>query len=79
MSTPVDQVCPLVLDERLSQILGEYLRFRHVFRVVYGFELRRDRLCELATVLPEVFETLETQLCHFLEFLEAVDRSTEGG
>ena len=78
MATPVNHVRPAVLDERLSQTLGEYLRFRHVFRVVYGFELRRERLRELGTGLPEVFEMLEAKLRRFLEFLEAVDRSTEG-
>ena len=77
MATPVDQMRPAVLDERLSQALGEYLRFRHVFRAVYGFELKRERLRELAAGLPEVFRTLEAQLRHFSEFLEAVDRSTE--
>ena len=75
MAIPIDQVRPAVLEERLSQTLGEYLRFRHVFRAVYGFELRRERLRELAAGLLEVFETLKAQLCRFLDFLEAVDKS----
>ena len=77
MDTPIEQVRPAVLDEELSQTLGEYLRFRHVFRVVYGFELRREQLWKLATNLAKVFETLEAQIDHFLKFLRTVDRSTE--
>jgi hypothetical protein len=77
MSTPIDQVRPAVLDDELAQRLGEYLRFRHVFRVVYGFELSRDRLQELAANLYKVFTSLDAQLGRFVEFLEMIDKSTE--
>jgi hypothetical protein len=78
MITPIDQVRPAVLDRELAQTLEEYLRFRHVFRAVYGFELGKERLRELARGLPQVLDMLETQLGHFLEFLEALDKSAEG-
>ena len=76
MATPVEQVRPAVLDEATTQALEEYLRFRHIFRAVYGFELRRARLRELATDLPSVFVTLQAQLTYFLEFLQALDTPT---
>lgn len=72
MTTPVAQVRPAVLDETTAQALGEYLRFRHVFRAVYGFELRRERMRELAAGLPDVFAALQAQLTEFLEFLQAL-------
>ncbi len=78
MTTPIDQVRPAMLDTELAQTLEEYLRFRHVFRAVYGFELRKERLGELARGLPRVLEMLEAQLGRFLDFLAALDRSTKG-
>jgi hypothetical protein len=75
VATPVEHVRPAVLDEATAQALGEYLRFRHVFRAVYGFELRRSRLRELTTDLPDVFAALQAQLTQFLEFLQALDAS----
>jgi len=77
MTTPIDRTRPPVLDDKLSQTLSEYLRFRHVFRVVYGFELKREQLRKLAASLPQVFEALKAQLSNFLEFLETVDRNVE--
>ena len=76
MATPIDRVRPPVLDDRLSQRLGEYLRFRHVFRFAYGFELRRDRLRELALTLPDVYKALGDRMTHFLGFLESIDKNT---
>lgn len=75
MTTSVEHVRPAVLDEATAQALGEYLHFRHVFRAVYGFELRRSRLRELAKDLPDVFTALQAQLTQFLEFLQALDAS----
>lgn len=75
MITPIEGVRPAVLDEELAEILDEYLRFRHLFRAVYGFELRKERLLALAGNLSHVGDRFTAQLSRFVEFLEALDKS----
>lgn len=77
MTIAIERLRPAVIDAGLFLRLGEYLRFRHLFRAVYGFELNRARLQRLAADLPGVFEMLEVQLQRFQEFLETVDRYVE--
>lgn len=60
---------PPVLDDTLAEDLGELLGFRHVFRNVYGPELRWGRLRELAETLPNVHRRLHHALDDFITFL----------
>lgn len=43
MAVPVEEIRPRVIDEKLESDLEEYLRFRHLFRNIYGFELKWRR------------------------------------
>jgi len=40
MTIPIEGIRPQVIDEKLENDLEEYLRFRHLFRNIYGFELK---------------------------------------
>lgn len=62
MSTEVGSVRPAVIDPRLSAALRPYLRFRHLFRNVYGAELRWDLCRELAEGMPGVWDVLRAQI-----------------
>ncbi len=48
MSVPLEEIRPQVIDEPMERNLEEYLRFRHLFRNIYGFELEWERCQPLA-------------------------------
>ena len=54
--------------------LDEYLRFRHLFRNIYGFELEWERCRELFSELPIVLARLEQQFAAFDEFLGTLEQ-----
>ena len=53
MALEIPEVRPPVIDAALARILEEYLRFRHVFRNVYGFVLEPERMRPLEERMPE--------------------------
>lgn len=70
MSIAIPGVRPAVIDAALADALGEFLRFRHVFRNVYGFVLDPKRMRPLEERLPVVMATFRTQIEAFLTWLE---------
>lgn len=62
---------PAVVEHELARKLNRFLRFRHLYRHTYGYELQWEELQPLVEMLPEVFTTFRTQLMHFLERLQA--------
>ena len=53
MTLDISDVRPAVVGKGLARVLGEYLRFRHVFRNVYGSVLEAGRMATLEERLPE--------------------------
>jgi hypothetical protein len=74
MATDVETIRPAVLDRETARRLDEYLRFRHLFRNIYGFDLEWGRCLELLDDLPAVFERLSQRLATFDEFLHTLER-----
>jgi hypothetical protein len=73
MTTDLETVRPAVLDRTTARQLDEYLRFRHLFRHLYGFDLYWERCSRLLDDLPETFGRLENELGAFIRFLKAMD------
>ena len=69
MAYPIPDVRPAVISSDLRQRLGDYLRFRHVFRNIYGHTLRWDLLRGLVDGLPEVHRSLALAVREFMGFL----------
>lgn len=69
MCTEIPEVRPPVISAELERGLLEYLRFRHLFRNIYGFDLRWELLDPLARRLPTVAAELDAQLGSFSSFL----------
>jgi predicted nucleotidyltransferase len=69
MGQPFGSRRPAVIDRRLEVTLSEYLRFRHLFRHTYGYDLEWKRVRELSQGLPEVLEALKNQIAAFLSAL----------
>ena len=72
MAVPVPERRPAVMSKELTETLAEYLRFRHLFRNIYGFELEWERLQKLVEKLPSVYKDLESDLKKFRDFLAQI-------
>ncbi|MEO5804559.1 MAG: hypothetical protein ABIR24_13615, partial [Verrucomicrobiota bacterium] len=58
---------PALLSCELHDVLLDYLRFRHVFRNAYSFDLDWRKMSPLVLRLEETFQQLENALDIFLE------------
>jgi len=76
MATSVDAVRPALLDEETTRQLDRYLRFRHLFRHSYGFDLEWERCRELLEDVPATYQRLAERLAMFDEFLQTLERET---
>ena len=70
MTIEIPGLRPAVLPVDLASDLDEFLRFRHVVRHIYAFELDAVRIKELAIALPSVFEKTRTAVLGFLAYLQ---------
>ena len=66
MSLEIPDVRPAVIEPDLARELGGYLRFRHVFRNVYGSLPEAERMHPLEERLPGVLATFLKQIRRFL-------------
>ena len=71
MTLELPGIRPPVLRRETSLALDEYLRFRHLFRSLYGFELDWSRLRPLLARLPATLSSVEADVGGFLGFLDA--------
>ncbi|MBM4372043.1 MAG: hypothetical protein FJ098_10345, partial [Deltaproteobacteria bacterium] len=69
MAMEIAEVRPAVIGRDTLRRLDEYLRFRHLFRNVYGFELEQDRVLELCRGMAGVWTVVEADLGRFMRFL----------
>jgi hypothetical protein len=74
MATSLEGVRPAVISPELAADLEEYLSFRHVFRSIYGFELKGERVGRLARLLPSLSERFATEIQRFLRVIETERR-----
>ena len=72
MFAEVPQRRPPVFSDDLNDPLNEYLRFRHLFRNIYGFELKWERFQNLVEGLSPLFSKLNSQLENFEKFLKEI-------
>lgn len=79
MSLEIPEVRPAVIDEELARSLGDFRRFRHVFRNVYGFALEDGRMRTLEERLPAVLAAFRRQVEEFLGWVVEGRRPSAGG
>jgi len=65
MAKPVEGVREEILTDELLQKLKEYLRFRHLFRHIYGFELKWERFKYLCVTMSDVLEGIKESIRNF--------------
>ena len=54
MAKPFEKAREAIIEEELLEDLKEYLRFRHLFRHIYGFQLTFPRFKEYCINLEEI-------------------------
>lgn len=69
MTFPIEDLRPQVISEELAAELDEYLAFRHLFRNIYGFELKGDRIDNLAEKFESVSHRFESEIRAFITYL----------
>ena len=76
MTLPLEGIRPAVISEELAADLDEYLAFRHVFRNIYGFELKGERIIRLSDRLAEVAASFKKEISDFRRLLESEIRDS---
>lgn len=71
MALDLPRLRPPVISRGTLKLLEEVLRFRHLFRNVYGFELEWVRLGPLLARVPTCWAAFNADLQEFLAFLDA--------
>ena len=66
---PTETTQTAVISEELLKKLKEYLRFRHLFRNIYGFELSWERFKNLSLSAQAVLSELKDNLNGFIDNL----------
>lgn len=61
-----------IIDDDLKKDLLDYLRFRYVFRNVYAFDLKWDKIHPLLEEISVIFPVLEANISRFIRFLEKI-------
>lgn len=74
MATDLETIRPAVLNRETARQFDEYLRFRHLFRNMYGFDLEWERCSKLLVEMPQAFARLQDQLDLFFHFLDSAER-----
>ena len=69
MALEIVGVRPAVVDRRLAEALSEYLRFRDVFRNVYGGVLDAQRMGSLEERLPATMTAFRLDIEAFVAWL----------
>jgi len=72
IGAPLHQIRPPIITEKMREKLKEYLRFRHLFRNIYGFELKWEILSPLAKSMPSIQKEFAQSITKFFGFMEEV-------
>jgi len=70
MTIEIKGIRPQIISEDLAAELDDYLSFRHVFRNIYGFELKGERLDRLVGKFERVSKDFRDQIVEFMRKME---------
>lgn len=72
MTLDIPSIRPSVISSNLHKKLDEYLRFRHVVRYIYAFEIDSERLQKLVDSFDETFQQFSHEITKFLKFIRTL-------
>lgn len=76
MALPIESVRPGAISAGTAAKLEDYLRFRHLFRNVYGGQLRWARMQSLVDDLPDTLRVVADELTLFTAWLRRLAAET---
>lgn len=79
MALELEDVRPALISGELRENLEEYLRFRHLFRSVYGFVIRGEKLRPLVDNFDTIFSEFKDSMARFNLFLDKLSEKVGGG
>ena len=69
MAKPFEEIRDAIITKELLQNLKEHLRFRHLFRHIYGFELKWEQFKGCCLKLEDIFSELKIEVEKFMKRL----------
>ncbi len=69
MALEIEGLRPAVLSPATREDLEELLKFRHLVRNIYGFELEPGRVEQLVEMTVALFPGLQSEIERFCNFL----------
>lgn len=69
MTLDIPKLRPAVISKQLETRLDEYLRFRHIFRNIYGHQLQWTRMAGLIHNLESTCKSVTAEIESFRKFL----------
>jgi hypothetical protein len=69
VSLEIEDIRPAVISLKTRKDLEELLRFRHVVRNIYGFELKPERIETLIDLTISLFPRFTKEIENFMAFL----------
>jgi uncharacterized protein YutE (UPF0331/DUF86 family) len=76
MTLPIPGLRPQVIDNETALDVDEFLRFRHVVRHIYAFELDPERVEQLAGRLRPTYQHVSSTLNTLATMLEGLAHET---
>jgi len=70
MTLEIPGLRPHIISKETAKLLDEYMRFRHLFRKRYGFELKWIHIKNLLKKMPAVYKALEKDISKAFEGLK---------
>ena len=69
VSLEIEDIRPAVISLKTRKDLEELLRFRHIVRNIYGFELKPERIETLISLATSLFPRFTKEIENFMTFL----------
>lgn len=72
MAQDLPDIRPAAISQESAIVLDKFRRFRHLVQNIYVINLQADKMAELATALPALWDKLRDELLAFADFLEDI-------
>jgi len=72
MAQDLPDIRPAAISQESGIGLDNFRRFRHLVQNIYVINLQADKMAELATALPALWDKLRGELLAFSDFLEDI-------
>ena len=76
VSLEIEDIRPAVISHKTRKDLEELLRFRHIVRNIYGFELKPERIETLIALTVSLFPRFTKEIENFMAFLIGIYNGT---